>query len=89
MEDSHALRFGSAAHALIVEGESVFNKEVACLVGSPYSQGNKDLKRDYEKRGLTVINTTDRETIYKMNSEYKIEIGQIYRIMVLLFSAIF
>ena len=25
VEDSHALRFGSAAHALIVEGESVFN----------------------------------------------------------------
>ena len=31
MEDSHALRFGSAAHALIVEGESVFNKEVDML----------------------------------------------------------
>ena len=68
MEDSHALRFGSAAHALIVEGESVFNKEVACLVGSPYTQANKDLKRDYEKRGLTVINATDRETIYKMKN---------------------
>ena len=45
MEDSHALRFGSAAHAMIVEGESVFNKEVACLVGSPYTQANKDLKK--------------------------------------------
>ena len=68
MEDSHALRFGSAAHAMIVEGESVFNKEVACLVGSPYTQANKDLKKDYEKRGLTVINATDRETIYKMKN---------------------
>ena len=68
IEDSHALRFGSAAHALIVEGESVFNKEVACLVGSPYTQANKDLKREYEQRGLTVINATDRETIYSMKS---------------------
>ncbi len=68
MEDSHALRFGSAAHALIVEGEDVFNKEVACLVGSPYTQANKDLKRDFEKRGLTVINTKDRETIYNMKN---------------------
>ena len=66
MEDSHALRFGSAAHALLVEGEDVFNKEIACLVGSPYTQANKDLKKDYERRGLTVINTTDRETIYAM-----------------------
>jgi len=68
MEDSHALRFGSAAHALIVEGETVFNKEVACLVGSPYTQANKDLKREYEKRGLTVINANDRETIYSMKN---------------------
>ena len=68
MEDSHALRFGSAAHALIVEGESVFNKEVACLTGSPYTQANKDLKREYEQRGLTVINASDRETIYNMRN---------------------
>ena len=72
MEDSHALRFGSAAHALIVEGEDVFNKEVACLVGSPYTQANKDLKRDFEKRGLTVINTKDRETIYNMKNSLDI-----------------
>tara|TARA_R100000388_G_scaffold90593_1_gene72033 strand:+ start:680 stop:1543 length:864 start_codon:yes stop_codon:yes gene_type:complete len=68
MEDSHALRFGSAAHALIVEGESVFNKEIACLSGSPYTQANKQLKQDYEARGLTVISATDREAIYKMKN---------------------
>ena len=67
MEDSHALRFGSAAHAMIVEGEDVFNQEVACLVGSPYTSANKQLKKDYEDRGLTVINTVDRNTIYEMN----------------------
>ena len=50
MEDSHALRFGSAAHAMIVEGEDVFNQEVACLVGSPYTSANKQLKKDYEDK---------------------------------------
>ena len=64
--DSSALRFGSAAHALIVEGEAIFNKEVACLSGSPYTNANKELKRDYEARGLTVITNEDRETIYAM-----------------------
>ena len=46
MEDSHALRFGSAAHALIVEGERTFNEEVACLIGSPYTKANKELKAE-------------------------------------------
>jgi len=64
--DSSALRFGSAAHALIVEGESTFNNEVACLSGSPYTNANKDLKREYESRGLTVITDADRKTIYEM-----------------------
>ena len=66
VEASHALRFGSAAHALIVEGESVFNKEVACLSGSPYTQANKQLKADYESRGLVVVSADDRQTIYNM-----------------------
>jgi|TARA_R100000084_G_scaffold65274_1_gene28414 hypothetical protein len=68
MEDSHALRFGSAAHALIVEGERTFNEEVACLVGSPYTKANKELKAEYESRGLTVISTSDRDHIYNMRN---------------------
>ena len=67
VQDSPALRFGTAAHSLIVEGEDAFNKDVACLVGSPYTNQNKDLKREYEARGLTVINNTDREAIFEMN----------------------
>tara|TARA_R100000544_G_scaffold36825_1_gene25951 strand:+ start:3033 stop:3920 length:888 start_codon:yes stop_codon:yes gene_type:complete len=67
VQDSAALRFGSAAHSLIVEGEDAFNKDVACLIGSPYTTQNKDLKREYEGRGLTVINNKDRETIHAMN----------------------
>ena len=67
IEDSHALRFGTAAHALIVEGEKVFNETVACLTGSPYTNANKSLKKDYESRGLTVISASDRDKIYAMN----------------------
>ena len=68
MEDSHALRFGSAAHALIVEGERTFNEEVACLIGSPYTKANKELKAEYESRGLTVISNSDKDHIYNMRN---------------------
>ena len=61
-----ALKFGSAAHSLIVEGESAFNNDVACIVGSPYTQYNKDLKADYESRGLTVITQKEKDTIFAM-----------------------
>jgi hypothetical protein len=67
IEDSHALRFGTAAHALVVEGEKAFNETVACLTGSPYTNANKSLKQDYESRGLTVISASDRDKIYAMD----------------------
>ena len=68
IEDTPALRFGSAAHSLIVEGESQFVKDVACLVGSPYTNANKDLRAEYTQRGLTVITNTEKETIYNMKN---------------------
>lgn len=67
VEDSHALRFGTAAHAYIVEGEKEFNNTIACISGSPYTNANKDLKRDYESRGLTVITASDRDKILAMD----------------------
>lgn len=66
LESTPALRFGSAAHTLIVEGESQFNKEVACLSGSPYTKANKELRAEYENRGLTVITDTEEQTIRGM-----------------------
>ena len=66
MLESAALRFGTAAHALIVEGEDAFNKEIACINGSMYTKANKELKEDYEKRGYTVISKADRDTIFEM-----------------------
>ncbi len=66
IEDSHALRFGTAAHALVVEGEKAFNETVACLTGSPYTNVNKQLKIDYQNRGMLVINQDKRDTLFQM-----------------------
>ena len=48
------MNFGTAAHALLVEGEDEFNNTVA-IAGSPYTNANKELKKEYEEKGLTVI----------------------------------
>tara|TARA_R100000935_G_scaffold30320_1_gene50653 strand:- start:4722 stop:5630 length:909 start_codon:yes stop_codon:yes gene_type:complete len=65
-ETTAAMRFGTAAHSLIVEGEEAFVNDVVCLTGSPYTNANKDLKKDYESRGLTVINAKEKDTLYGM-----------------------
>ena len=66
IEDTPALRFGTAAHALIVEGQEAFDKDIAVIVGSPYTSANKSLKADYEQRGYTVINNQQKEDIFAM-----------------------
>ena len=68
VEKTPALRFGSAAHSYIVEGENVFNNEVACISGSPYTNANKQLRADYEARGLTVITVEERDRIIDMSN---------------------
>lgn len=65
-ETTPAMKFGTAAHSLIVEGEEAFVNDVVCLSGSPYTNANKELKKEYEDRGLTVISSKDKETLYSM-----------------------
>jgi len=65
-ETTPAMKFGTAAHSLIVEGEEAFVNDVVCLSGSPYTNANKELKKEYEDRGLTVITSKDKETVYGM-----------------------
>ena len=36
-ETTPAMKFGTAAHSLIVEGEEAFVNDVVCLSGSPYT----------------------------------------------------
>jgi len=65
-ETTPAMRFGTAAHSLLVEGQEAFDKEVVVITGSPYTKANKELKEEYEKRGLTVLKETDVELIQGM-----------------------
>ena len=60
------MRFGTAAHSLLVEGQEAFDKEVVVITGSPYTKANKELKEEYEKRGLIVLKEADVELIQGM-----------------------
>ena len=66
VEPTNAMQIGSAAHSLIVEGENAFNKEVAVISGSPYTNANKQLKRDYLDRGMLVITQDKRDMLFQM-----------------------
>ena len=72
-ETTPAMKFGTAAHSLIVEGEDAFVKDVVSLSGSPYTNANKELKKEYEERGLTVISSKDRDLIFGMRSAMIVE----------------
>lgn len=65
-ETTPAMRFGTAAHSLLVEGQEAFDKEVVVITGSPYTKANKELKEEYEKRGLIVLKEADVESIHNM-----------------------
>ena len=66
VEPTTAMQIGSAAHSLIVEGENAFNNEVAVISGSPYTNANKQLKRDYLDRGMLVITQDKRDMLFHM-----------------------
>tara|TARA_R100000935_G_scaffold24858_1_gene44487 strand:+ start:2502 stop:3389 length:888 start_codon:yes stop_codon:yes gene_type:complete len=68
IETTPAMNFGSAAHSLVVEGESAFFSDVVCLSGSLLTNANKLLKKESMDRGLTVINEKDKDTIYSMRN---------------------
>ena len=50
-----AMNFGTAAHYMLVEGEGVYNQEVAVLMGSPYTKAYKENKADMLERYDCVI----------------------------------
>ena len=68
-ETTPAMRFGTAAHSLLVEGKEAFDKEVVVITGSPYTKANKELKEEYEKRGLIVLKEADVELIQGMKEK--------------------
>ena len=68
IETTPAMNFGSAAHSLLVEGEGAFFSDVVTITGSPYTNSNKELKKESIAKGLTVINEKDKDTIYSMKN---------------------
>ena len=68
VEQTPVMMFGSAAHSLIVEGEAAFFSDVVTIKGSPYTNTNKQLKKDSLAKGLSVITEEQRDTIYSMNN---------------------
>ena len=73
VEQTPAMTFGSAAHSLIVEGEAAFFSDVVTIKGSPYTNANKQLKKDSLAKGLSVITEEQRDTIYSMNNSLVLE----------------
>ena len=59
-----AMHFGTAAHAMLVEGENEFNLQVGVVVGSPYTKANKELKQEFIDRGLIVIKEKEYHDIF-------------------------
>jgi exodeoxyribonuclease VIII len=65
-ESSPNLKFGTASHALIVEGQEAFDKEVRVLTGSPYTKVYKEEKAEYEEQGFIVLKESEVKTIQSM-----------------------
>ena len=67
-ESTPTLKFGTAAHALIVEGREAFDKEVRVMEGSPYTKAYKEEKAEHEEQGFIVLKETDLEVIEGMRA---------------------
>jgi exodeoxyribonuclease VIII len=65
-ESSSNLKFGTASHALLVEGQEAFDKEVKVITGSPYTKAYKEEKADYEEQGFIVLKESEAEIIHAM-----------------------
>jgi len=66
LESSPTLKFGTAAHSYLLEGEEAFKRDVVIMTGSPYTKANKELKEEYEANGLIVLKESDMEIIQGM-----------------------
>ena len=67
-ESTPALKFGTASHALLVEGQEAFDKEVKVITGSPYTKAYKEEKAEYEEQGYIVLKEAEADVIHKMKA---------------------
>ena len=68
-ETTPAMRFGTAAHSLLVEGQEAFDKEVWVISGSPYTKAYKEEKAEQEALGYIVLKEDDASVIFDMKEK--------------------
>ena len=68
-ETTPAMRFGTAAHSLLVEGQEAFDKEVWVISGSPYTKAYKEEKTEQEALGYIVLKEDDASVIFDMKEK--------------------
>ena len=64
------MNFGTAAHYMLVEGEEVYNQEVAVLMGSPYTKAYKENKADMLERYDCVIKEVEDNSYQRYEGQY-------------------
>ena len=81
-EETDAMRFGTALHALILQGEDVYRNEIAAFTppvnpktGEPYgatTNAYKDARTafEYENKGKTIISKQEAELIERLAEEF-------------------
>ena len=67
-ESTPALKLGTAAHALIVEGRDAYDKEDKVVSGSPYTKAYKEEKAEYEEQGFIVLKEADLDMLENMKA---------------------
>ena len=68
-ETTPAMRFGTAAHSLLVEGQEAFDKEVWVMSGSPYTKAYKEEKAEHESYDRIVLHEDVASTIFSMKDK--------------------
>jgi len=68
-ETTPAMRFGTAAHLLLVEGQEAFDKEVWVMSGSPYTKAYKEEKAEHESYDRIVLHEDVASTIFSMKDK--------------------
>ena len=81
-EETDAMKFGTALHALLLQGEKVYKDEVAAFVppvnpktGEPYgptTNATKEARAAFESanKGKTIITAAEAELIERLNNEF-------------------
>ena len=68
-ETTPAMKFGTAAHSLLVEGQEAFDKEVWVMSGSPYTKAYKEEKAEHESYDRIVLHEDVASTIFSMKDK--------------------